>query len=61
MSLQGKRAAALVCLILEQIQDAGLHFAYLEHDRITDFMMFITVKTTHNKPPLMLENLGRCV
>jgi hypothetical protein len=38
-----------VCLILEQIQDAGFHIADLEHDPLAAFVVFITVKASHCK------------
>ena len=47
MALQRQRAAALVRLILEQIQRAGLHIANLEHDRLAALMMLVTVETSH--------------
>jgi hypothetical protein len=48
VSLQSESAAALVCLILEQIQNAGLHLADFEHNSLTAFVVLITVETTHS-------------
>jgi hypothetical protein len=52
--LQSKCAAALVCLILEEIQNACLHLADFEHNSLTAFVMLITIEATHNNPPVFV-------
>ena len=45
--LQGQNAAALVSLILEQVQHAGFHLADLEHNGLPALVVFITIKAAH--------------
>ena len=47
MALERQCAAALVCLILEQLQGPCLHVANLKHDCFAALMVLITVKTAH--------------
>ena len=47
MALERQCAAALVCLILEQVQGTCLHVANLKHDCFAALMVLITVKTAH--------------
>ena len=45
--LQRQGAAALVGLILEEIEHTGLHLADLVHDGLPALVMFIAVKASH--------------
>ena len=47
VGLQSQRAAALVGLILEEIQHTGLHLPNLEHNGLPALVVLIAIETTH--------------
>ena len=47
VGLQSQRTAALVGLILEEIQHTGLHLPNLEHNGLPALVVLIAIETTH--------------